>query len=492
MRDLAAPRAMNPENAKPQSAIAAPPASFRQVGIVPLLFLTYAYTTGGPFGYEAIFSLSGPGLGLLFLLAVPFLYSLPMSLAAMEMNSFLPVQGGFYRWVRAGGGDFWGFQSGWWNWTGTFLMNSAYGVLFMDYAGPYLGKYVMPAALLRIGEHNATAALAAAKWLGAALFLWLIAYANIRGIQVAGWMAIALQAAILIPVAWFCVAALGGWKHDPFTPFVPPAQTLSTSFGAGLALAIWLYSGYEQLSSVAEEVKDSRRTFARVLLWMTPLAILTYVTPALLGLAALGNWSEWDTGYMTRAAQQLGGPALGAAMLLASAISVASLSNSTVLSVSRVPYAMAQDGYLPRWLAALHPKYGTPARAIVMATVLCCALAVGNVVGLITVYIWTRIASSILTVLAAWQLRKRMPDAPRSFRIGYGALGMAYAVGVPALFCAASLVAIHARESSMTPPALALLATGPLAFLVFRWTLRPAARSSAPSQPASTVSRGAR
>lgn len=466
-------------------------ARLRQVGLLPLLFLTYGYTTGGPFGYEAMFSLSGPGLGLLFLCIVPFLYSLPMSLAAMEMNSMLPVQGGFYRWVRAGAGDFWGFQTGWWNWTGTFLMSSAYGVLFMDYVGPYFERAVMPILSQLLGEQSAGVLYnmtGVGKWIGAACFLWLIAYANIRGIEVAGWVAIALQLAILIPVAWFCLAAIGQWKHDPFTPLTPPTQPFSAAFGAGLALAIWLYSGYEQISSVAEEIKDCRRTFSRVLLWMTPLAILTYVAPTLLGLAALGNWSEWETGYLTRAAALVGGPGMGAAMLLASVISVASLSNSTVLSVSRVPYAMAQDGYLPKWLAELHPKYGTPARAIVMATVLCCALAVGNVVSLITVYIWARIATSILTVMAVWLLRRRMPDVHRSYRIGGGALGMVYAVALPIVFCVASLIAIHLRESRVTPVAIALLATGPMAYGIFRMKARPSIEQS-PAEQAAPIPR---
>ncbi len=115
----------------------APPAEstarLRQIGFLPLLALFYGYTAGGPFGYEEIFHSSGPGMALVFLTFVPLFWSIPISLAAAELNSLLPVQGGFYRWSRAAFGDFWGFQCGWWNWTGTFLLNSLYGVLLMDY-----------------------------------------------------------------------------------------------------------------------------------------------------------------------------------------------------------------------------------------------------------------------------------------------------------------------------------------------------------------------
>src|SRR5205814_78415 len=105
----------------------------RKIGFLPLLAIFYGYTAGGPFGYEDIFSQSGPGMALVFLAFVPLFWSIPMSFASAELNSILPVQGGFYRWTRAAFGDFWGFQCGWWNWTGTFLLNSLYGVLLADY-----------------------------------------------------------------------------------------------------------------------------------------------------------------------------------------------------------------------------------------------------------------------------------------------------------------------------------------------------------------------
>jgi amino acid transporter len=442
-------------SASPPPAAASARAPLPQVGLVPLLFLTYAYTTGGPFGYESMFALSGPGMALIFLLAVPLAYSIPISLAAAELNSILPVQGGLYRWARASFGDFWGFQAGWWNWTGTFLMTSAYGVQFMDYLMQFTGAAVSPLE----------------KWLGAVAFLSIVAWTNIRGIKVAGWFAVGLQLVILGAVVWLCVAALRQWNTNPITPLIPHGVPLSTAFGAGLALAVWLYSGYEQLSTVAEEVKDSARTFTRVLAWMTPLAILTYSLPTMLSLASLGNWNEWTTGYLAAAAATIGGPALGAAMLAASVIGTASLANSTVLSSSRVPFAMADDGYLPRWLAELHPRYRTPARAIVLATLLCCALAVTNVVELVAVYIWARLASSTLTLLAAWRLRRVMPDARREYRIPGGAIGLAYTVVVPLLFFS---VCLYFSDPVAVRYGPWLLATGPLAYLLFRAMLRPA------------------
>ncbi len=115
------------------TALYAPTRNLRRIGLAPFVALLFAYCAGGPFSLESMISTSGPGLGLTFLLVVPLLFAVPIALATAEMTTLMPVEGGFYRWSRAALGDFWGFQCGWWNWTGTFLMSAAYGVAMADY-----------------------------------------------------------------------------------------------------------------------------------------------------------------------------------------------------------------------------------------------------------------------------------------------------------------------------------------------------------------------
>ena len=167
-------------------------------------------------------------------------------------------------------------------------------------------------------------------------------------------------------------------------------------------------------------------------------------------------------------------------MLVASLIGTLALSNSTILYTTRIPATMAEDGFLPQWLGKIHPRYGTPARAIGVSLVIYCALAKFNVVDLVNIYIWTRIATSLLTLLAAWRLRQKMPDAPRGFRIPGGRAGLAYIVLFPTILCAVKMYYSEPLALHFGP---LLLASGPVAYIILRFVFHT---SPNPTEPYTT------
>jgi len=426
--------------------------TLKKVGLISFVFVMYSYCTGGPFGLEDMVTTSGPGMSLLYLLLVPFFWSIPMSLVAAELTTAMPVEGGFYRWTRAAFGDFWGFLAGWWNWCSSFLLGGAYAVLFTDYITFFYSQ-------ITGWKH----------YLVALLVIALITYVNIRGINLVGTVATVLEILILLPVAAMCVMSVKMWQHNPFVPLVPPAQPTFQVFGVGLAVALWAYAGYEQLSTVAEEVENPRKNYPRALAWMVPISIATYFVPMACALAALNHWQDWHTGFFSNAAQLIGGHLLGFAMTVAAAITNISLFNSTVLTSTRMPSSMAEDGYLSPFLTRIHPKYGTPHLAILVSAVCYALLAWGTLTQLISVYVWLRIGTSVLTVLAAWQLRRTQPDLPRPFRIPWGNAGMGYAVLATLLMSVVALGGAFAssnRAARILGPITIIL--GPLAYLFFR------------------------
>src|SRR5258705_7863608 len=118
-------------------------------------------------------------------------------------------------------------------------------------------------------------------------------------------------------------------------------------------------------------------------------------------------------------------------MTIAALITNLSLLNATVLTSTRMPSTMAEDGYLPAALSARHPRYGTPWIAIVVSSIICALLARKTMVQLLAVYVWLRIGVTVLQVLSSWQLRATQPDLARPFRIPWGRAGMLYVIFAP-------------------------------------------------------------
>jgi amino acid transporter len=420
----------------------------------------FSYTTGGPFGLEDMVTTSGPGITLLYMLILPFFWCIPVSLVSAELTTAMPVAGGFYRWTRAAFGDFWGFLAGWWNWSASFLLGGAYAVLFTDYLVYYLPKMTW-------WEH----------YLFSVAIIALLTWVNVRGIQMVGQVATALEIFIFIPVMTMIVIGLTHWRVNPFHPWVVPRQATFKIFGVGLALGLWLYSGYEQLSTVAEEVENPQRAYPRALALVVPLSVAAYFLPTLSGLASAGNWQKWHTGFFSDAARTIGGSWLGTWMTLAAMVANVALLNSTILTTTRMPFAMAEDGYLPDLLTRRHARYGTPWLAIVASAAIYALLAWQSLGQLISVYIWLRSGTTVLTVLSGWKLRRSRPDLARSFVVPGGHIGLAYVVAAPVLM---AIVALLGGDRFATIGGAIAMMLGPIAYVIVRRLLK---RAIAPVSP---------
>lgn len=437
--------------------VSAPPKSsgpanhaIRKASLFYFVFVMFSYTTGGPFGLESMASTSGPGITLLYLLFLPLVWCIPVSLVSAELTTAMPVEGGFYRWSRAAFGDFWGFLAGWWNWSASFLLGGSYAVLFTD----YLSNYYFPE--ITGSKH----------WVVSFALIALIMWLNIRGIQMVGKAATVLEILIFIPVILLVVMGLAKWHHNPFVPLAPPNGPFHQVFGVGLALGLWLYSGYEQLSTVAEEVENPQRSYPLALALVVPLSIATYFLPTFAALAALGDWQNWTDGYFSTAARLIGGPWLGSLMTIAAMICNIALLNSTVLTSTRMPFAMAEDGYLPPFLTRKHSRYGTPWIAIMISSGIYASLALHTLGQLISIYNWLRAATTLMTVAAVWGMRSKYPDLPRAFRVPGGRLGLVYVIALPVLMTYIALRYSDPIGLRWGPWALAV---GPVMYFVFKW-----------------------
>jgi amino acid transporter len=423
-----------------------------RISLLHLIGIIYFTVSGGAFGLEELIRSAGPGLALLLLIVTPLLWSLPIALMAAEMGSMLPLEGGYYRWVHFALGRFWGFQEGWWTWLYTFVDMALYPVLFAEYA-----RYFFPG--LTGWQH----------WLVTLLVIYSSLVLNLRGPRSVGRSAVLSFIIVTLPFLLFSALGMLKMQNVPWQPFTPGDHSLGQSIGLGLSVVLWSYSGWDNVSTFAGEVERPKRNYPLAMMVSVPLVTLLYLLPIGVGLGATHSWQEWQTGTFPQVAVQVGGPWLGAMMSLGVLFSVWSLFNSQLLYTSRLPWAMAEDGLLPRMLSRRHPRWGTPHVSLLLCSVIYSLFALLDFRKLVAMDVLLYSIALMLEFVALIKLRWHRPDLERPFKIPGGWLGLTLMTCALAAFALACLTfTLVGREESWKQVAIvaAMLLTGPLAFFV--------------------------
>jgi amino acid transporter len=415
-----------------------------------VFLVVFVLASAGPFGVEEMVSATGPGLALLLILAVPLVWGAPLALVCTELASAIPEEGGSYAWVERGLGPFWAFQAGWWSSLSGVVDTSLYVVLAVSYANSWLGQPPFVA------------------WLMSVAVIAFFAALNVRGLRLMALSSAGFAVVILIPCVAMTALGLAAWQQNPFAPLLRPDQPVAASLGVGLTIAIWFYSGYESMSTMAGEVAEPQRVIPRALLLSLPAVVAVYFLPTLAGLASVGRWAEWaPEGGLTLVdiARELGGAALAGATMVAALVSSLALYSAYLASCSRTTLVMAERGHLPRAFAHVHPRYGTPHGSIVIGAFLHALLATGSFGFLIAIDVLLFVLSYVLIFAAAFALRVKQPGLPRPFRVPVGTTGFAVLTAVPVamavLFLAVSgiaTLAVGAAAAASGPVAYAWLA----------------------------------
>jgi amino acid transporter len=443
------------------------PMPVRQKVTLPgLIAATYFMVAGGPYGLEQVVQGSGYPVAVLVLLLIPFVWSLPTALMVSELSSAIPEEGGYYIWVRRALGPFWGFQEAWLSLAASVFDMAIYPILFVTYLG-FLGEYAVPAFR---GE-----ALKGAPGLliGAGMIV-ACALANLCPPRSVGRSALLLTFALLAPFAVLTVLAIvrpAGGGRVPQPPLEP-------DYVGALLFALWNYMGWDNATTFAGEVERPQRTYPLAMAGAVVLVTLTYVLPVLAasrtGIAAEG----WKTGAWVMVAAHVGSPALAIAMGLGGMISAFGMFNALVLSYSRLPVVLAEDGYLP---AAFSRRLRTGAPWVAVVT-LAVAWALATQLGLKRVLALDVILyglSLLLEFAALVALRVREPRLARPFRVPGGMLVAMLLALFPTLLIGLAIFDQAAKWTTEDPddliaPAAALLlgaglaALGPICYVASR------------------------
>ena len=421
--------------------------------ILPLIAATYFMVSGGPYAIEDILGGAGFSTAIVILLVLPFVWSLPTTLMIGELASAIPADGGFYIWVRRAMGPFWGYQEGWLSLSASIFDMAIYPAFFVS----YLGKFH---PVLTAGWHG---------WAWSLAVVVVCCAWNLRGAPSVGDGSVTLFALLLSPFAIFVV--LGFWHGFTLHPAVQWSHGASESaLSTAILVAMWNYMGWDNASTVAQEVENPQRNYPLAMIGSAILVAVSYVLP-LLAMAFAGLSAEsFSTGAWVDAARSVAGPWLGFAVVAGGAISGFGMFNALVMSYTRLPMAMAEDGLLPRVMARRNGK-GVP-----WVSVLLCGLAWALALNLpferlISIDLILYGASLLLEFVALVVLRLREPNLKRPFKAGNLAFACALGLGPTVLIAYALWASRDEHVGSFSALLFAFLVAlaGPVVYWITTW-----------------------
>lgn len=314
-----------------------------------------------------------------------------------EAGSHFDEPGSAYVYTREAFGDFVGFEVGWMTWLARIA-----SVASLTNGFAQALTFLWPAAGGGIP-----------RVLAIILPLALIVWVNVIGVQYGARLAVGLTIAKVAPLLFFI--GIGIWAIDWSLVFPMPVPGTS-GLAEAAALLLFAYAGFENTAAAAGEFKNPRRDVPFALLTMILVVTLIYTLVQLVALGTLPDLAAREEGApLADAAALLVGAWAGLVMTLGAAISIEGNVGSSLLNGPRYLYALAKDGYGPRALARVHPRYQTPWLAIVTQGVLAVALALtGSFAELAMLSIVARLATYIGTAAAVPVLRRRFGSRPNA------------------------------------------------------------------------------
>ncbi|MGA2022986.1 MAG: amino acid permease [Candidatus Sulfotelmatobacter sp.] len=397
------------------------------------------------------------------------------ALTYAELGAMKPQAGGEYVYVRDAYGPLGGFLYGW---TWFVIAKPASVATIATGLVRILGTFSI---FSFFSENIFLVRSCAVTWgqLVAIAAAILISVLNYLGVKKAGEFQLiftVLKVVIILGIVLVCFSGAGsatgrGWSN--FAGTFTGAKGGIAGFMAALVAALWAYDGWNDLNMVAGEIKHPGRNIPIALiagvatvgvLYVLMNAGVQYVLPASAIAASRRPASDAVALVMGH---------MGAAIVsIGMAVSMLVTLNGTIMSGARVPYAMARDGYFFRALAEVHPRFHTPAAAIVVQAVLSIILLLlgGNFRQLFSLAIFAEWLFYMIAGSTIFVFRWRDPQAARPYRV----LGYPF---VPALFIAVAAVLLYYTFRENWPNSfyglLVILAGVP----VFGWFRRRKARS---------------
>jgi len=318
-----------------------------------------------------------------------------------EVASRFAQTGGPLIYATTAFGPFAGFLTGWILWVARVTGCCAILNLFLQYAG-----YFLPAV-----SHAPGRVLGVAAVVGA---LTLVHYVGIKRAVLLGNV---VTVGKLLPLLLF--VALGVWHLDS-TRFLAAGPSVTDHFAQAVLLLGFAMVGWESVVVTAGETLSPQRDLPFALIVALSTVAVLYLMIQVVCIGTLPGLSTSDRPIVD-AAQTFLGPSGATLIGVGALLSMLGTLNVTMLTVSRVPYALALAGHLPRALTKVHPRYRTPHVAVALSGILVLALTLsGSFVYLLTVSTISRLLVFAVTCVSLPKLRNMNAVPPALFVVPGG------------------------------------------------------------------------
>ncbi len=324
-----------------------------------------------------------------------------------ELGAMKPHAGGLYVYIRDAFGEPVAFLYGW----SLFLViaSATIAALAVAFSG-YLGQFVALSAF--------EAKLVAVSVI--AVITVINVWSTRHSASTLNWSTAIKVGAILAMGA--LMLTMGHGLSEPTPAGAPQGLNLLTAMGAAMIGVLWAYEGWQYVTFSAGEVIEPQKNFARSLVLGTAALIGLYLLANVAYVAALGVTRSMNSERIAaEAVSALLGAGAGKLIAAAILVSMFSAAHATVMTATRVFFAMARDGLFFRKLAEVHPRWQTPAFAIVASCAWSAVLAAsGTFEELLTYVVFAGWMFYALGAAAIFHYRRKYPDAPRPYRVpGY-------------------------------------------------------------------------
>lgn len=412
----------------------------KKLRFLQLVFIIFFTVSGGPYGLEPLLTYAGEHGALLLLIITPLLWDIPAIFTVMELNSMMPVTGGYYEWVKYALGSRWGFYEGWWTWIYTFVDLAIYPVLFVGYAA-----YFFPG----LEQHKTLVCLCV---------IWSLAGLNILGIVQVGRASVLFSVLVLSPflILFVLVISQHGLGH---VPTLGLQGITFPSLGMALYTVMWNCLGWDNITTYAPEVEQPVRSYLKAIAIAFGLVMVVYVLAIWIALQSGVSAQLLNEKGFPLLGSNLGGRWLGALFAAGGMASGLGIYTAVLLSVSRVPQAMATDNLLPAYLHRLHPSFHTPYVSIILCSVVVSFMVLWTFSELLIIDVTVYGAGLSLEYITLIMLRLKEPNRPRPFKIPLNVSGLCTVLILPLSVYIIALVAAFNSDGSGVKPALFAVAT---------------------------------